>query len=53
MLPLHHEVEASMAFQAVKNLPTKQEAQVRTLEQENPLQKGMATHSKILASRTP
>ena len=53
MLALHHEVEASMAVQAVKNLPTNLEAQVRSLEQEDPLQKGMGTHSKILASSTP
>ena len=39
-------------FQAVKNLP-KQEAQVQSLEQGDPLQKGTATHSKILAWRTP
>ena len=49
---LHHEVGASFVFQAVKNLP-KQEAQVQSLEQEDPLQKGTATHSKILAWRTP
>ena len=33
----------------VKNLPAKQETQVQTLGQENPLEKGMATHSSILA----
>jgi len=53
VLALHHEVEASMVVQAVKNLPTNQEAQVQSLEQEDPLQKGKATYSKILASRTP
>ena len=53
MLALHHEVEASMAVQAVKNLPTNQEAQVRSLEQEDPLQKGMGTHSSILAWKIP
>ena len=35
--------------QMVKNLPTMQEAQVRSLDWEDPLQKGMATHSRILA----
>ena len=30
-----------------------QEAQVRPLGQENPLEKGMATHSSILARRIP
>ena len=37
--------------QTVKNLPAIQEAQVRALGQENPLEKGMATHSSILAWR--
>ena len=36
----------------VKNLPTMQEIQVRSLG-ENPLGKGMATHSSILARRIP
>ena len=33
----------------VKNLPVLQETQVRSLDQEDPLEKGMATHSGILA----
>ena len=33
----------------VKNLPAMQEIQVRSLGQEDPLEKGMATHSSILA----
>ena len=37
----------------VKNLPTKQETGVRSLGQEDPLEKGMATHSSILAWRIP
>ena len=37
----------------VKNLPAMQEAQVRSLGQEDPLEKGMATYSSILAWRTP
>ena len=32
-----------------KNLPTKQETQVQSLGQEDPLEKGVATHSSILA----
>ena len=36
---------------AVKNLPTMQENQVRSLGQEDPLEKEMATHSSILAWR--
>ena len=39
----------SPVVQMVKNLPAKQETQVQTLGQENPLEKGMATHSSILA----
>ena len=35
--------------QTVKNLPAMQETQVRYLGQEDPLQKGMATHYSILA----
>jgi len=40
----------------VKNLPAIQETQetwVQSLGQENPLEKGMATHSSILAWRIP
>ena len=37
----------------VKNLPAMQEAQVWSLGQEDPLEKGMATHSSILAWRIP
>ena len=35
--------------QKVKNLPTVQEIQIRSLVQEDTLEKGMATHSSILA----
>ena len=37
----------------VKNLPAKQETWVRSLGQEDPLKKGMATHSSILVWRIP
>ena len=37
----------------VKNLPAKQETQVRSLGQEEPLQKKRATHSSILAWEIP
>ena len=33
----------------VKNSPSRQETQVQSLGQEDPLEKGMATHSSILA----
>jgi len=37
---------------AVKNLPAKQETWARSLVQEDPLEKEMATHSSILAWET-
>ena len=39
--------------QTAKNLPTMQETWVRSLGQEDPLEKGMATHSSILAWKIP
>ena len=39
--------------QTVKNLPTMWETQVLSLGQGDPLEKGMATYSSILAWRTP
>ena len=39
--------------QRVKNLPAMQETWVGSLDQEDPLEKGMATHSSILAWETP
>ena len=41
--------EASLVAQAIKNLPAIQETRVQSLGQEDPLEKGMATHSSILA----
>ena len=49
-------LQTSPVAQKVKNLPAMQEAQeiwVQSLSQENPLEKGMATHSGILAWRIP
>ena len=37
----------------VKNPPAMQEPQVRSLGQEDPLEKGTATHSSTLAWRIP
>ena len=37
----------------VKNLPAMQETWVRSLGWEDPLEKGMTTHSSILAWRIP
>ena len=45
--------EASLGAQMVKNLPEMWETRVRPLAQEDPLEKGMATHSSILAWRIP
>ena len=39
--------------QMVKNLPAMQETWVQCLDQEDPLEKKMATHSSILAWRIP
>ena len=39
--------------QTVNNLPAMQETQVPSLGQEDPLEKGMETHSNILAWRIP
>ena len=39
--------------QTVNSLPARRETQVLSLGQEDPLEKGMATHSSILALRTP
>ena len=43
----------NLVAQMVKNLPAMQEPWVRSLGQEDPLEKGMATHSSILAWRIP
>ena len=40
---------ASLVAQTVKNLPAMWESQVRYLSQKDPLEKGMTTHSSILA----
>ena len=44
---------ASLIAQSVKNLPATQETQVQFLGWEDPLEKGIATHSSILARRIP
>ena len=48
-----HTTWASLVVQMVKNLPAVLETQVRSLGQEDPVEKGMATHSSILAWRIP
>ena len=44
---------ASLVAQMLKNLPAIQETRVRSLGWEAPLEKGMTTHSSILAWRMP
>ena len=44
---------ASLVAQMVKNLPAIQETGVRSLGWEDPLEKGTATHSSVLAWRIP
>ena len=48
-----NKVGASLVAQLVKNLPVMQETWVQFLGQEDPLEKGMTTHSSILAWRIP
>ena len=44
---------ASLVAQMVKKTPAVQETWVQSLGWEDPLEKGMATHSSILAWRIP
>ena len=44
---------ASLVAQTVKNLPAMQEIKVQSLDWEDPLEKGMATHSRILTWISP
>ena len=44
---------SSLVAQMVKNLPAMQETRVQSLGQEDALEKGLDTHSSILAWRIP
>ena len=44
-------ITASLMAQMVKNLPVMQKTEVRSLGWEDSLEKGMATHSSMLAWR--
>ena len=46
-------LRASLVAQRLKRLPGRRETQVRSLGQEDPLEKEMATHSSTLAWRIP
>ena len=43
----------SLVAQMIRNLPDMWKTQVQSLGWEDPLEKGMATHSSILARRIP
>ena len=46
-------IGASLVAQIVKNLPAMQETWVQSLSWKDPLEKEMATHSRILAWEIP
>ena len=46
-------IQISLVVQMVKSLLTVQESRVQSLDQEDPLEKEMATHSSILDWRIP
>ena len=48
-----HTIWTSLVVQMIKNLPAIQETPIRSLGQDDPLEKGMVTHSSILAWRIP
>jgi len=50
---LLHYSWASLVAQLVRNLPATRDTWVRPLDLEDPMKKGMATHSSILAWRIP
>ena len=50
---MHSSVWGSLLAQTVRNLPAMQETWVQSLGREDPLEKGMDTHSSILAWRVP
>ena len=45
------EVKSTLVAHRLKHLPSMRETQVRSLSREDPLEKEMATHSRILAWR--
>ena len=50
-LDVDQKIRASIVAQMVKNLPAMQETWVRSLGREDPLEKGLATHSSTQAWR--
>ena len=53
VIGMHMSPPTSLVAQWVKRLPTMRETQVRSLGQEDPLEKEMATHSSTLAWKIP
>ena len=53
VFPETKDLGVSLVAQMVKNLPAVQETWVRFLGWEEPLEKGMAIHSSILAWKIP
>ena len=53
LITFQFDLWASLVGQLVKNLPAMQETPVQFLGLEDPLEKGKATHSSILAWRIP
>ena len=53
LCPKKKEKRSSLVAQTVKNLPAMWETPVPSLGREDPLEKGMAIHSSILAWRIP
>ena len=49
----HANLQASLVAQLIKNLPAMRQTWVGSLGWEDPLEKGKATHSSILAWRIP
>ena len=49
----YHHSGASLVTKMLKNLPAMQNTQAQSLGQKDPWEKGMATHSSILAWRIP
>ena len=53
LLPLWSSIVCSLVAQKIKNLPSMRKTCVRSLGWEDPLEKGMATYSSILAWGIP
>ena len=51
--PIQRHIYSSLVAQPVKNQPAMQETQVQSLDQEDPMERGMAIHSSILTWRIP